>query len=139
MALPVAATTNGNLPTNPFSLGIVTPTAAGTALKLTHNFTDLDNRTMKWLNFRGLDTNRGVVYVIVSSVLVQPVPPVFTLPGGGSTNGADTTTYLNVVQVLSPGESWSVPTEMMNMLRLGQFYIDVATTGDSAIACAYEA
>jgi hypothetical protein len=131
MALPTTAFVNKALPTNPFPLGVSTVAVAGTAVKITGNFTDLDNITAQRLIIEALAGNTGVVYVIV-----EPSAPPWTLPGGGTTSGADTTTYLNVIRVLAKGETWEVPAYMMNEIRLGQFYVDVATNGDKAIATA---
>jgi hypothetical protein len=142
MALP--ATLGPNFPTSPFSLGLTTVAAAGTAVQLIHNFIDpvspsppltpLANRTVKWLQIRALDTNGGMIYVVVQNGL-----PPWPNPAGGTLTGADTVNYLNVVQLLSAGETWNAPAYMMNAIRLGQFWVDAAVNGDKAIASLYEA
>jgi len=140
MALPVAGLVNTLLPTNPFPLGVTTVSGTpGTATKITHNFTDLDGRFVKWLSIRALDTNTGLIYVLINSAYPMPPQPTWTLPGGGTTNGADTTNFLNVVQVLSAGETWSIPAQMLNQIRIGQFCVDGSVGGDNAIASFYEA
>lgn len=129
MALPAQATTpsgTGPLPTNPFPLGITKPAAAGTAVKLTHNFTDLDNRVANYLTITAPVANTGDVYVIG----VVGLPP-WNLPGGGTSSGADTTNYLNVNFIVPPGVTLSVPSWMLGMLRLGQFWIDVTALGQN--------
>lgn len=132
MALPTTAFVNGALPTNPFPLGLATVTSAGLAVKLTHNYTDIDAIRAQRLVIEALAGNSGVVYVIG-----EPTGPPWTLPGGGgTTSGADTTNYLNVLRVLAKGETWEVPAYMMNEISIGHFYVDAATNGDKAIATA---
>lgn len=135
MSLPAAFTDGkGNLPTNPFSLGKRAVGTAGTGVQLCGNATDLANVNVKWLSIRGLDTNSGTIYVVIEPLNTEAP---FNLPGGGTTNGADTTNFLNVVQWLSAGETWSVPSEMLNQILLGQFWIDGTNAGDGVVASAY--
>jgi hypothetical protein len=132
MALPTSATDGkNNFPTNPFPLGLTTVSSAGTAKKLTGNYVDIDNLTATHLTIQALSTNTGLAYV-----LVEAAAPPWTLPGGGTTSGADTTNYLNVVRILAKGEVWEFSAYMMNTIRLGALYADVVTSGDKVIATA---
>lgn len=133
MSLP--ATIGKSYPTNPFPCGVTKTVTAGTAVQASHNFTDLATRKAKWISIRGLDTNTGSVYVIVEQV--GSLPP-WTLAGGGTTSGADTSNYLNVVQILSAGETWGISSEISNQLAIGQIWIDTSVSGEGAIVTVYE-
>ena len=132
MALPTAM--GGSLTTNPMSLGFVTVSSAGTAVKITSNYTDLDSRTAHWISFQANPANGGVLYILA----VNGTPP-WTLPGGGSTSGADTSHGMNCIKWLQPGEEWVVPSFMLNSVRLGQFYVDAASSGDGFLVSFGEA
>ena len=130
MALPAAGTDGkGNFPTNPFPLGSTAVGTPGTAVKLTSNFTDVDSIQAHWLEIRADDQNKGFIYVCIA-----PSGLPFKIPGGTTLTGADTTHFLNVLRVLSAGEVWDVPSWMMNMLRLGNFYIDGTQAADFVVA-----
>lgn len=131
MALP--ATIGASYPTNPFPCGVTKTVTAGTAVQASHNFTNLAARRAKWISIRGLDSNTGSVYV-----LVEVGSPPWTLPGGGTTSGADTTNYLNVVQILSAGETWGISSEISNQMGIGQIWIDTSVSGEGAIMTVYE-
>lgn len=131
MALP--ATIGPSYPVNPFPCGVTKTVTAGTAVQASHNYTDLSQRRARWISIRGLDTNTGSVYVIL-----QNSKPPWTLPGGGTTSGADTTNYLNVVQILSAGETWGISSEVSNQLFIGEIWIDTSVSGEGAIVTVYE-
>ena len=101
--------------TNPVPLGASAPTA-GTPVKITNRYTDLGSEVMHSIFIRSLPTNSGRVYILNSS------------------SAADTTNYLNVIDVLTPGSFWSSSYYGMNGILPDSIYIDVQTTGDKAIA-----
>ena len=133
--MPLPAAMGATIPINPCPLGVRTVAAAGTAVQLCGNFTDLSNRHVHYLEVQALPGNSDNIYVLAASG-----DPPWTLPDGtAGVTGADTTNYLNVLRVLVPGESWAVPSWRLNLLRLGQFWIDSVDNNDKVISNCQEA
>ena len=127
MALPVAF----NQQTNPFALGLITVNPAGTAIHLTKNFTGMADVRVASIRFDAPAANTGVVYI-----LTNPGNPPWTLPGGATTSGVDSTNFLNCVAIIPKGTSWIIDSDNFNNLGIDQFWVDVASGGDSVIASA---
>lgn len=105
--------------TSIMSLGAVAPTA-GTPKTLTSNYTDLGGAPFGVITVRALAGNTGNVYILNSS------------------SAADTSNYLNVVEILIPGGFWSTSSSGVNMFVASQYYIDVDSTGAKAVVTVTE-
>jgi hypothetical protein len=131
--LSLPATIGKSYSVNPFPLGVTRVATPGVAVQLGHNFTDAASRSARWVSLRGLDANVGLIYVLS----VNGVPP-WSLPGGGSTTGADLTNFLNIAFVLGPGEVFGGTSDQGNMVSVGQLWIDAVSAGDGVIATVFE-
>jgi hypothetical protein len=131
MALP--ATLGKNLPTNPFPCGAIRTVAAGTAVQAASNYTNLSPLNFRWVQLRGLDGNTGLIYVLS----INGNPP-WTLPSGTVTSGADTVTFLNVIQILAAGETWGGNSEQGNLIGIGSLWIDSSVSGEGVLITGYQ-
>lgn len=111
---------NSATTTNPATLGFIKPTA-GTPLKVTSNFTNLDNAAFQSLSVQAHPSNTGLIYVLSNGT------------------AADGTNGTNVVAVLSAGQSIPFSGVALGGVIPSQFYIDTSHTGDIAIPAVFSA
>ena len=115
------STFNLSQSSNPASLGFVKPTA-GMPKNLTSNYTNLlANFYVQSLSIQALPSNSGNVYVLSNST------------------AADKTNGLNVVAILSAGQSIPFNSPGQGSIQPAQYWIDVDTTGDGALPTVYGA
>ena len=114
MALPNALP----LKTNLVPLWILKPPAAGSAISLTSNYADLGSSQQQFtfLQIRAAPGNGSSVYLI------------------NSAGSADTGSYSNVLDIIPPGGQLQINLVPSQVLLPAQYFIDVAKTGDFAVA-----
>lgn len=105
---------------NPAALGFIKPTA-GTPLKLTANFADLENVPFKSVLIQAHPSNTGVVYVLSTSA------------------AADKTNGTNIMSILAAGQSLPYSGIALGGINPSRVWIDVDTTGDQVIPTVYQA
>jgi hypothetical protein len=64
--------------------------------------------------------------------------PPWTLPSGTVTSGADTVTFLNVIQILAAGETWGGNSEQGNLIGIGSLWIDSSVSGEGVLITGYQ-
>ena len=98
--------------------GILKPPAAGSAISLTSNYADLGSSQQQFalLQIRAAPGNGSSVYLINTS------------------GSADVTSFTNVLDIIPPGEQTQINLTPSQVILPGQYYIDVAKTGDFAVA-----
>lgn len=109
--------------TMPFPLGAVQPPSAGTPLRLCNNFTDLNTQPVYRIRVQALAGNTNPVYILSEYVAA-----------GGSPTGKNTTNYVNIVAVLTAGQSQDFTGEYGNSLVLGNFWVDPTTNGEGVFS-----
>lgn len=113
-----------DLATNPVSLGPIAPTS-GTAVRLTVNIAtsakspaggwgNPNSEDDLWANkveLQSLVTNGGRIYI-------------------GTSNPVDKVGLTNVIKILEPGDAWPLySNNALNRYHVGQYFVDVETTG----------
>ena len=102
------------LATIPFPLGKIAPPNAGTPLKITNNFTDMDAFQANSVMIQALASNTNPIYVLAQV----------------TATGKDTTNYTNIVGVLTAGQSMTFNGKYGNQITLGRLWIDPTTNGE---------
>ena len=98
----------------PFPLGVVAPPSAGTPLRITNNFTDLNTEAVASLWVWALASNTSHVYLLSQA----------------TATGKDLTGYTNVIADLAPGQGIPLAGLYGNQIVLGNIWVDPAVSGE---------
>jgi len=106
----------------PFALGKIAPPAAGTPLRITNNFTDLNQESVSSLFIQALATNTNPVYIL----------------GQQAATAKDLAGYSNVIAVLTAGQGIAINGKTGNQATLGNIWVDPTTSGEGVFASIQE-
>lgn len=106
------------LKTNLIPLAILKPAAAGSAISLVNNYADLGSSQQQFafLSVRASPANGSSVYLLNAS------------------GSADVASFTNVIDIIAPGGQSLINLAPSQVILPGQYFIDVAKTGDFAVA-----
>jgi hypothetical protein len=115
------STFNLSQSSNPASLGFVKPTA-GTPKNLVSNYTNLlANFCVQSLSIQALPSNSGNVYVLDNST------------------AADKTNGLNIIAILTAGQSIPLNSPGQGSIQPAQYWIDADVSGEGVLLVVYGA
>ena len=106
-----------NISSNPFPLGYISPGSSYATISspITANYTDLSDRVVDSIIFRGISSSSGTIYICNTSA-----PP-------------DTTNYLNVIDVITNGAYSANSSAAMNTIKLSDIYIGASDATSGAL------